>query len=150
MLLNFKKFANESEAYINELARRLGTPEDRDRAARILKNVLRLLRDQITPEESLQLISQLPMFIKAIYVDGWSISKKPNKIRRLDTFIDEVRYPPVAKVYSDFKSNEEAEAAVRIIFNMLCEKVSDGQIADILATMPTSLRTLFPSKVTEQ
>ena len=143
MLLNFKKFADVAEAFVKDLAGRLGAPGDRDRAARILRNVLHLLRDQISPQESIQMISQLPMFLKAVYVDGWRIAGKPNKIRRYDTFIDEVRYPPGPKVYSDFESNEEAEESIRIVFSMISEKVSEGEMLDIISTLPTALRPFF-------
>ena len=60
MLLNFRKFADTAEAFLKDLADRLGTPDDRDRAARIFRNVIHLLRDQITTQESVHLIAQLP------------------------------------------------------------------------------------------
>ena len=150
MLLNFRKFADSGEAYLKDLAGRLGTPNDRDRAARILRNVLHLLRDQITPQESVQLIAQLPMFMKAVYVDGWKIGGKQDKIRHFETFVDEIRYPPAVKIYTDFKSKEEAEAAIRTVFAMIVEQVSVGEIKDVVGTMPPALRPLFePSVITK-
>lgn len=143
MPLNFRKYAESAEVFVKELAVRLGSPEDRDRAARVLRNILHLLRDQITPQESVQLLAQLPMFLKAVYVDGWKFNNKHNKIKDYDEFVSEVRYPKARKIYTDFMSKEEAEAAIYIVFDMIEEKVSPGEINDLVNTLPTQLKPFF-------
>ncbi len=70
MTLDFEKYAAKGNEFINKLAEHLNDPDNRDRAGRILRSVLRALRNRLTVEESLQLISQLPMAIKAVYVEG--------------------------------------------------------------------------------
>ena len=85
------------------------------------------------------------MFFKAVYVDGWKVGGKSNKIRHYDTFVAEVRYPPAVKVYSDFKSKEEAEEAIRIVFSKISEIVSEGEMSDIIGTLPPALRPFFQS-----
>ena len=148
MPLNFRKYAEDAEAFLHVLAERLGTPDDRDRAARILKNVLHLLRDQISAQESAQLVAQLPMFLKAIYVDGWRIGAKQQRIGNAEAFISEVRYPPAKKIYTDFTSDEQVAQAIRTVFAMLEEKVSQGEISDIVANLPADLRPLFQENYT--
>ena len=143
MPLNFRKYADYAEIFVKELAVRLGSPEDRDRAARILRNILHLLRDQISSQESVQLMAQLPMFLKAVYVDGWKLNNKHNKIKDYDEFVSEVRYPAARKIYTDFTSKEEAEAAIYIVFDMIQEKVSPGEINDIVNTLPSKLKPFF-------
>lgn len=147
MPLNFKKYAEHGEAFLKDLAEQLGTPDDRDRAARILKTVLHLLREQISPQESSQLLAQMPMFLKAVYVDGWRIGAKQEKIRDYDVFISEVRYPPARKVYSDFDSDKEAEEAIYIVFNLLQEKISHGEMLDIAVNLPKPLRRFLEPRI---
>jgi len=148
MALNFNKYVQSGQAFLNELADRLGTPKDQDRAARILKTILHLLREQISVQESAQLIAQLPMFLKAVYVDGWRIGAKQNKIRDYELFVCEVRCPPANKVYSDFDSDEETIEAIRIVFGMIQEKVSKGEIEDILGNLSPEIRPLFTNGTT--
>ncbi|RYY33003.1 DUF2267 domain-containing protein, partial [archaeon] len=67
MTMNFDQYALTGKEFLNKVAFELGDEEDTSRASRLLRATLRTLRDQSTPEESLQMISQLPMFIKALY-----------------------------------------------------------------------------------
>ena len=49
------------------------------------------LRRRLTLDESFDLLAQLPMCIKAVYVDGWKPALFPDKsIKTLEDFIREV------------------------------------------------------------
>ncbi|MFT5735990.1 MAG: hypothetical protein ACI9SG_000323 [Maribacter sp.] len=48
---------------------------DPDKAGRIFTAIMHALRDIIPPEESLQFIAQLPIFLEGIFVNGWSMKK---------------------------------------------------------------------------
>jgi hypothetical protein len=61
------------------------------RSACILRAVLHTLQQYLTVEESLQVVSQLPVMLKAVHVDGWKLSNKPRHIKRVDEFLREVR-----------------------------------------------------------
>ena len=67
--------------FIEEYAKEMNLGENRDKAGRILTAILHALRDIIPPAESLQLIAQLPMFLKAVYVNGWTLKKEKPKIK---------------------------------------------------------------------
>lgn len=75
MALNFTQFAAEANTFLKKYAKEMNLANNTDKAGRILSSILHALRDVITTEESLQLISQFPMFLKAVYVNGWTIQK---------------------------------------------------------------------------
>lgn len=145
MPLNFKKYAEHAEDFLKELSQRLGD-DNRDRSARILRSVLHLLRDQIPVEESVQFMAQLPMFLKAVYVDGWKLNNRQRKVKDYDAFINEIRYPDTRKIYTDFDSNAQCEHAVQIVLTLIQEKVSEGEIRDVVNTLPAGLRKIFEIK----
>ena len=88
----FYKYAQKGNEMVNELAAELGIPEDKETAFRILRAVLRALRNQISVEESFQLLAQLPMVIKGLYVEQWKISKKGDHVRNVHDFVKAVRH----------------------------------------------------------
>ena len=76
MALNFTQFANEANSFLKNYTQEMSLANDTDKAGRILSSILHALRDVISTEESLNLISQFPMFLKAVYVNGWTMKKK--------------------------------------------------------------------------
>lgn len=68
--MNFEKYVEKGNLFLKELAQELGNPDDKEKAGRVLRTVLHVLRRRLTLEESFDLISQLPMCIKAVYIDG--------------------------------------------------------------------------------
>ena len=64
--MKYQQYAHEGHKFVSEVATEFGEPENFEQADRIMTAVLHTLRDILTPEESIHLISQLPMMIKAI------------------------------------------------------------------------------------
>ena len=92
MSLNFEKYTAKGNEFIKTLAHELGDENDRNYASRVLRAVFQALRNRIPPDESLQLTAQLPMYIKAVYIDGWNIKyNTPGKIHSVQAFIEDVR-----------------------------------------------------------
>lgn len=143
MALNFPKFVQNAEAFINEVALELGDPSDKVKAARILRAVLHAFRNWVTPAESLQLISQLPMFIKALYVDGWKIKEGGERLRNLGDFIEAVREADDVRNNGDFVTDYEAKEAIQAVFRVLKNHVSEGEIHDLIAVLPSDLKSVL-------
>ncbi len=143
MAINFKKYVQTGEVFLKKLAAQLGDPEDTARAGRVLRSVLHVFRDQSTPQESIQLISQLPMFIKAIYVDGWRIGQKQIRIRHLDDFLNEVQETDKSIGSFDFPNKNATQHAVKAVFHVIKEYASEGEIEDVISTLPKELRPLM-------
>jgi len=88
--LNFDKFAQEGHLFINNLSEELDHPDEIGREGIIARSVIHSLRDRITISESFDVIAQLPMFLKAIYVDNWKYLEKPMKFDTVEDFCKEV------------------------------------------------------------
>lgn len=141
MSLNFEKYAQTGTHFMKELSAELGYEEEPQKSARILKSVLHTLRDHLTLEESLQLLSQLPMFLKGIYVDGWTNHKK-KKVKDLDEFIYEVWEKDGMTADIDFGDGQETLADAIIVFLLLRKYVSEGEMNDIVTILPKELKPL--------
>jgi uncharacterized protein (DUF2267 family) len=141
MISPFNKYTVQSNQFLSLLADVMYMPHDKKRVLNILRAVLHAIRNRITPEESAQFMAQLPMLIKAIYVDGWQIGKHQKRIYTFEEFVDEVydlggSYTGVA-----FGDRMEAERGIKSVFKVLKNYISDGEFNDVLATMPAKLRS---------
>lgn len=143
MALNFNQYAAEGNTFMKAYAKELRLTGDHDKAGRILSTVLHGLREMISTEESLQLIAQLPMFLKAVYVNGWTIRAKKEKVKNMEDFIELLRSISGTTASADFYSNEIAEDDVFSTFKMLRNYVSSGQMEDVIGQLPKQLKRLF-------
>lgn len=143
MALNFDQFASEGNKFIKDLAKELAYPSDTDRAGRILKSVLHVLRDSIPLRESFQLMAQLPMFLKAVYVMNWKYRTEPKRIKNLAEFATAVMEEDKQLSESDFSSSEDAIYVSKVVFRSLRQYVSEGEIDDITSNLKKELRDLF-------
>ncbi len=117
--------------------------EGQDKAARILSAVLQGLREIILVEESLQLISQFPMFLKAFYVNGWTINKTRSKVKLMPQFLDLVgTFDGVASNY-DFVSDELAEHYINTTLFVFRKYVSAGELEDIRGNLSKNLKDMI-------
>jgi len=140
--MNFDKHTQEAHKFFNELAERLGNPDDADHAFRVAHATLHTLREILTPEESLHLISQIPMYLKAVYVDGWKLTVK-DRIRSMDEFLERLQSKADRTYARDFGNREHAIQKVKAVFEQLQQYISPGEVDDILAQFPTDLADLW-------
>lgn len=142
MALNFNKFATEANTFLKAYSKALNLGDDTEKAGRILSSVLHGLRDVVSTEESLQLIAQFPMFLKAVYVNGWSSHKK-EKIKNMTDFIDTVRaYDGVTSIL-DFQSDEVAETYINTTFMVLRKYISLGELEHLRSELPKELKSML-------
>ncbi|HSQ47074.1 MAG TPA: DUF2267 domain-containing protein [Lutibacter sp.] len=146
MALNFNQFAKEGNAFLKEFAKKINMPNDTDKAGRILSSILHGLREVITTEESLQLISQFPMFLKAVYVNKWTTRKKV-RVKTMTDFIDLIRELDGVTSLNDFESEEVAENYINSTFMMLRKYVSLGELEDIRTVLPKELKSIVYQNV---
>jgi len=141
MSLNFNQYAREGNAFLKDYAKKLNMPDDTDRAGRILSSILHGLREVITVEESLQLISQFPMFLKAVYVNRWTTRKK-HKVKNMTDFIDLIRELDGVTALRDFGSEEIAENYINSTFMILRKYISVGELEDIRTVLPKDIKSI--------
>jgi uncharacterized protein (DUF2267 family) len=89
MATDFDKYAAKGNEFLHMLADDLQVPTDK--ALRILRAVLHANRNHLDHGESLQLLSQLPMALKSVYVDQWHLSPGFKRIHHVKQFLDEIR-----------------------------------------------------------
>jgi uncharacterized protein (DUF2267 family) len=141
MSLNFNQFAAEANTFLKLYTKELNLGNDTEQGGRILSSILHGLREVISVEESLQLIAQFPMFLKAVYVNGWSPRKK-KRIKSMTDFIDLVREFNGKTSLYDFESDEIAENYIKSTFMVLRKHISLGELEDIRTELPKDLKSM--------
>jgi len=142
MPLNFNKQAQKGNQLLNHLAAELGDRSNR-RAGRILRTVLHTLRNHLTLEENFQLIAQLPMALKALYIDGWKPGKPKVRGKRKVDFIMEIISDDTAPTWHDFATTDDVKYAMGAVFTVLKKHLSSGEFKDIIAVLPKHLKELI-------
>ena len=144
MALNFNKYAAEGNTFLKDYAKEMNMENDTDKAGRIFTAIMHALRDIIPMEESLQFISQLPMFVKAIYVNGWAVKKNKPKIKKMEDFLDLVRSHDYPAATNDFEyNNDVAERYVDTTFIYLRKYISLGEMEDLRDNLPKDLKSMI-------
>lgn len=142
-MANFEKYAQHAHEFTKEIAKELGT--DENEALRTTKSVFHTLRETITPEESMHLVSQLPMIMKAIYVDGWKISHSASKVRSLNQFLTEVN--DIHKSIDngqEIGNQDQIRKNVECVFRVLKNHIPDGELEHIKSQVPLEVKELIP------
>ncbi|AKD05344.1 DUF2267 domain-containing protein [Pontibacter korlensis] len=135
----------KANQFMNEVARELGNPEDRGHAERVTMAVFHTLRDVITPEESMHLISQLPFYLKAAYAENWRVSREPKRIRSMEEFLEDLREHSNRTAARDFGNDETARQKTEAVFRVVRRYVSEGEIAHVKVQLPPPLLELWES-----
>lgn len=147
MAINFDKYAQEGNAYINSLAERLGHPEEKGRTGILVRAVLHSLRDRITMGESLNLMAQLPAFLKVVYVDNWKYKEKPESLKNREDFLSKVEENQRMYGEQEFSWNKSTEELAGIVLESLHDYLTEGEIEDIMAQLPEDLKAYFKEKL---
>lgn len=141
MVLDFEKYATKGNEFIRLIALELEVP--RDMAGRITRSVLHAIRNRITFQESFHLMAQLPMAMKAVYVDGWTYNRSQAKLRHIAELLDEIREEDGKLSGYDFGNNANAVRALKAVFNTMSSFVSPGEMKDVLGTLPNEIRGIL-------
>ena len=143
MPLNFEKIAGKGNEFVHRLAIQLGDEKDRERAGRVLKCVLHALRNRLTVDESFQLMAQLPMAIKGLYVDGWSPHRAHSRVKTIEDLAVEVRNGDGLSGENDFPEISDAVDAIEAVIRTMAHYVSPGELHDIVAVLPGDMKVYF-------
>lgn len=147
MALNFEKYAQEGNLFVKNLAKSLGHPDETGRTGIVLRAVLHTLRERITISESFNMIAQLPMFLKAIYVENWKYREKPLNIRKKEEFTEEVEKHQSQYGEQEFSWGKSTEDIVKVVFRELGTYITKGEFEDMTAQMPKELKELFNDNI---
>lgn len=137
---HFEHFIEQGNRFLNEVALTAGYPKNQELAYSLTRAVFHELRDRIQVEESMHLVSQLPMLLKAIYVDGWDTTRPRKTYDTAEEFLLAI----VARV--DAMRPElifEPAEMVKAVFTVLQAQVSDGEMVQVLGQLPLDIQAFI-------
>lgn len=137
---NFNQFATDANTFLKELAIELNLANEPEKVYRILTAILHALRDLISTEESIQLISQFPMFLKAVYVNRWDTHINKNKVKTTEDFILLIKEKSGTTAEVDFPDDEKTELYLSVTFIVLRKFISFGELEDLKSNLPKDLK----------
>ena len=144
MALDFNKYAQEGNQFLNHLANKLGHPKEKGQTSIILKAVLHTLRDRLTVSESFDLMAQLPMFLKAVYVDNWKYTERPKRLKNIDEFKEEVKKEQEQLGETQFNWEMPTSDIIKKVFGVISSNyLSEGELKDIMAQLPEEMEEVI-------
>jgi uncharacterized protein (DUF2267 family) len=147
MALDFNKHAQKGNHFLNELAQELGDRSDKAKAGKILRAVFKTLRDHLTLAENFQLLSQLPMALKGIYVDAWMPTHVHEIGRKKIDFVEEVLAYENKDTWARAEEIETTLKEIRAVFKTLKKYISEGEFNDLEAVLPRQLKKLLRESI---
>lgn len=139
--LQLEKYLHETNEYINQLAKDLGHPEERQRVMIIWRAVMHTIRDRIQISESLDLISPLPLILKGMYVNGWKYHETPpydyESIEQMKT---QVKALQNQYGESRFNWSQSTDQIISITLGSLERYFSKGQMEHIRGQLPKDVK----------
>jgi uncharacterized protein (DUF2267 family) len=144
---NFQQYAEEGNRFINTLSDALGNPDDTAHASRVTNAIFKAIRDRITPAQSMHIVSQLPMALKGVYVDGWKMSDELSNAKTQAEFFEDIRMHAAAPSGRDFGNDQQMGEIVRIFFGVLRDYVDDGELRHIAQQLPEGIAELIEEHV---
>lgn len=133
----FNHTLEKSHAWLKAL-KEVGDFCSEEEAYTALRAVLHSLRDRLTIEGAAHLAAQLPMLIRGMYYEGWKPSSVPHKERTKKDFIDGVR-----SNLQNAANIMDPEEATKKVFQFLCEKISAGEVNNIISQLPENIADLW-------
>lgn len=127
---------HQTHEWINELSGRLGWSSKRS-ALRLMRATLHEVRDRLLVDELAQFSAQLPLLVRGMLYEGWVPKRTPLKDRKLEAVAANI-----AKVMDDDAEYRGIED-ISCVFDLLNNHISRGEVEDIRAQLPESLRGLW-------
>lgn len=115
--------------------------EQREDAYRALRETLHALRDRLPANTAAGFAAQLPMLVRGIYYEGWRPGAGPSEDRTIADFTGHVH-----QAFQQTNVRRDPAEIVRAVFELLDEKISDGEIDNVKSCLPPKIRQLWPEK----
>jgi uncharacterized protein (DUF2267 family) len=125
-----------SQSWLNDVLDELRT-DDRELAYAVLRGVLHALRDRLPQPEVLDLAAQLPMLLRGMFYEGWTLEDRSAELRSERAFLRHV-------AACTQRREVPAEEAVRAVFAVLSRRIAAGEIRDVVGSLPETFDELWP------
>jgi uncharacterized protein (DUF2267 family) len=133
----FDSTLQTTHMWLNEICEELKWERDPHRAYHALSVVLHTLRDRLHPDEAAGFAAQLPLLVRGTFYEGWHPAGKPIKTHTVEEFL-----APVTEAFRE-DGWIQPDKIARAVFTVLKRHISSGEVADIIATLPTDIQTLW-------
>lgn len=137
VISTFAQAAHDAQHWVDELAAELDCAERQ--AYRLLRSVLHALRDWLSPEEMVDLSSQMPVLVRGIFFEGWRPAHTPSWDQKKQDFIDRVTF----EMRDDMPTYPDG--AIAAVFSLLTRHLDIGEINHVRKSMRKPLRDLWPA-----
>jgi len=112
---------------------------DNDRAAyAALRATLHGLRDLLGTEQVAHLGAQLPILVRGVFYEGWQPSAVVPERRDADAFLDRIGH-----ALRDHPELGDPARVARIVFGVLGEHLTAGEVDKVVHTLPRQVRALW-------
>ncbi|MGD8749698.1 MAG: DUF2267 domain-containing protein [Balneolaceae bacterium] len=133
--LSFERHIEESYRWIHEIAAALGDESRLNIAYQALRGVLFAMRDRMTPAEVFQFSAQLPVHIRGIFFEGYSIKDKPQKYHS-EEFLKRIEEMMTS-------GTRNPKLVFQSVLRVLYSHVTVGELRDIYVTFPGDIQGLW-------
>lgn len=137
----FDRTLQKTNQFVNDVGEKIKL-EDKQIVFMGIRAVFQSLRDRLPLEEAVQLGAQLPVLLAGFYYQGWKPAATPTKERHLEEYLNTVRAN-----LPDGEYPIELETLVRGVFATLSDRVTAGEIEDVVQMFSEELQSLWPETV---
>lgn len=124
----------QTHIWINEIAEAFhGSPHQ---GLLILRAFLQTLRDHLSIDEAAQLSAQLPLLVRGIFYEGWDPTRSLQHERTAEAFVRRFQQHSAIR-------EMDASDAVAAAYRVLSRRVSGGEVAQVIASLPEPVRDLL-------
>ncbi len=111
--------------------------QSKNSAYQALRGTLHALRDRLPKEEAVQLAAQLPLLIKGMYYDGWTLRDKPEKFEKEEF---------ARRVHEQFQFDPDLNPAeiIQAVLRVMYRRMGEGELRDVKSNMPKGIKEWFP------
>ena len=85
----------------------------------------------------MHIVSQLPLILKGVYIDGWKITDAISNSKTIEEFLAEVR--SLDRVGPDFADDISTRQKIKTVFLAIRQYVDDGEFRHMLLGLPKEI-----------
>jgi uncharacterized protein (DUF2267 family) len=133
----FDTSVQDTNLWLKRIEAELGHCE-RQEAYAALRAVMHALRDRLPAQAAVNFAAQLPMIVRGLYFEGWTLPDKPARARTVEEFCDAISalLPP--------KFRFDPAMSAKAVFATAAERMSAGEAEKVMAQLPEPIRAMWP------
>ena len=114
--------------------------QSKESAYQALRGTLHALRDRLPAEKAVDLAAQLPLVVKGMYYDGWTLRDKSEKFKKEEF---------ARRVHAQFEFDDSVNPAevIRAVLRVMHKHMSEGELRDVKLNMPKDIQEWFPEEI---